>query len=260
MNRNRNNNRLEEERYETESGRGIWQWITGTDSENSTPTSEVDSEPFSGSEDSRRNSMNEEVVGRSVDPPIRYRPIIQDTSGRIATTSPEPETIEPRLKQRVQSNAGSTRSARSFSSLSSNSNSVVGDEQQNRNAHSQEKRHRPSTEEDDKIAYFIFHVIVAPDIPDLARLYQWWSQYHRSINIQSLLDTLQKSMNPEQVHMSKLIFYAMQQWDQVQYEGAAGFAPEILGNARNHHDLFHRVRLTSTVLLAEITSYLSSHG
>ena len=53
-----------------------------------------------------------EVVGRSVNPPIRYRPIIQDTSGRIANTSPEPETIEPGLNRRVQSNAGSTRSAR----------------------------------------------------------------------------------------------------------------------------------------------------
>ena len=29
--------------------------------------------------------------------------------------------------------------------------------------------------------------------------------------------------------------------------GAAGFAPEILANARNHHDLFHRVRVSQSV-------------
>jgi len=234
------------ERRETQFCLNHWEWNTRRCSDASNATSDADSEKnrLSESEGSRSNSMTEVL-------PIN-RPIIQDASGQVATA-----TLRARVPVQT-SGLETNHNHRSVSSSSSSSSSSYGDDvNKTRQNHKREKSQRKN---DDKIVMFIFHLIPACDVPDLARLYQWWSEFKNAIDVHAIVEALQQSLTEQQCHLTQLMFRAIQFWDDLQEEnGAIGIEPQLLSQAKTHYQMYQDIKFLSSHLLAEILSYSDNH-
>jgi len=243
MERNWNNNNCFES-GETQFCLNQWEWNTRRQSNASAATSDADSERnrLSESEGSRSNSMSEVH-------PIN-RPIIQDAAGHVTGS-----TLRARVP--VQTTGFEVNQGRSASSSSSSSSSH-GDEG-NKNRQNQ-KREKSQRKNDDKIIMYIFHLIPACDVPDLARLYQWWSEFKNAIDVQAVVEALQQSLTEQQYHLTQLMFRAIQYWDDLQEQnGAIGIEPELHSRAKTHYQMYQDVKFLSSHLLAEILSYSDNH-
>jgi len=229
-----------------------WKWVKRGTSETSTTTSasEADSEPTRLRDSSRSmsDSTNDELIGVPVEI-YRNRPIVQDMYGQVR--QPSPEETEP---QKANGHHQSDNGTKSSSSSSASSSS----QDQNKNRQSNKTEKQLSRENDDKFTHYVFHLIPAFEVPDLSRLYQWWTELKNSVDLTTITNTLETKLTENQLHICQLMFRAFIKWDQIQDEqGAVGVAPEIMVDARNHYfEFFQEIKYMSSRLLSEV-SYLN---
>jgi len=244
MYRNWNNNR--HDGLQAEEGQE-WEWLKRENSGASNATSEADPDRHSDFERSRTNSTFGDG-SRQLN-----RPIIQDESGVLRPEGRKASPVDGERRCRD----GAAREQRLSSSSSSSSSSSM--EHQNRNAQNRKSAMSESREADDKIARYIFYLIPTSDVPDLARLYQCWTEFRASLDIPAIIANLQRTMTENQTKLSHLIFRAFLRWDKVQdEEGAIGVAPEVLsGTNYNYYELFQEIKYMSSRLLSEV-SYLTT--
>jgi len=220
-------------------------------------TSEADSETrLSDGTRSRANSTNEDHRSYQSSQ-LPNRPIIQDESGYVRQLpSEETKSSFGQTSDRWNNGAEKERSSRSSSSSSSSNE----DQNQNKNKQNQKSDMNSSRERDEKIVRYLYYLIISFDVPDLSRLYQWWTQHSNSKNMPKFIKSLQQStMTETQLRLGELMFCAFEKWDRAQdEEGAVGLAPNYMSDANcQHFELLQAIKYLSSRLLSEV-SYVNT--